>query len=215
MNLGDLRTAFKSLLSRDDCMDTLATTFLIQGLQRMQRVLRVPSMERLVVYNSDPTTATTLSQIPIPNDFIQPIDILVMNDGSMPGYDTGAMVALEKQSFRQLQSVPAGYSPKAYARYQASFYFRGTVPATMETHLYYYGEFSPLADDTSENEIMASSPDLVTYAALSLAADYFQMPQASGWEDRYQQYLLEVTAMAIDIDANGGPSAIAPAYGDY
>ena len=215
MNLGDLRTSFLGLLNRSDCTVAQANTFLGQGMQRLQREIRVPSMERLQVYNSVTATATVLTQVAIPNDFIQPIDILVMNDGSIPGYCPGDLVALDKKSFRELQQISTYCAPTAYGRYQAQFYIRGTVPATMQLHVYYYGEFSPLVDDTSENEIMASSPDLVTYSALALAGDYFEHAKVADWEARYQQYRDQVQAMSVDVDANGGSSSVAPAYGSH
>ena len=215
MNLGDLRAGLVSLINRDDMTTAQANTFIAQGMQRLQRELRIPSMERLTIWNGVGSTAAVLSSIPIPPNLIQPIDLLWRNDGSAPGYVQGDLIALDKVSFRSLQGLPASGVPRAYGRYQASFYMRGVIPATSELHLYYYGEFSSLVDDTSENEIMASAPDLVTYGALALAGDYFNHPKVNDWEARYGQYRDAVALMAVDIDANGGPMSVASSHGDY
>lgn len=215
MNLADLRTEFQSLLNRSDCSDDQANIFIGQGLQRLQRMLRLPCQERLIIWNDDPATATPLTKIQLPDDVIQPIDLLVVSDGSFAGYSMGDLVALEKVSFRQLQRLPVGGQPRAYGRYQSALHIRGTVPALSAVHFYYYGEFSPVLDDAGENEIMASSPDLCTYAALSLAGDYFSHPKMADWEQRFQAYAADVQTMATDFDANGGPSAVAPSHCEY
>lgn len=46
MNKGEIRAHFKALLNRSDITDALADTFIDQGITRIQRSLRVPSMEK-------------------------------------------------------------------------------------------------------------------------------------------------------------------------
>ena len=47
MNYGDLKTHFNDLLNRTDITSTLTTRFIDQGLARIQRQLRIPTMEKL------------------------------------------------------------------------------------------------------------------------------------------------------------------------
>ena len=73
MNKGQLRAHFIALLNRSDCSDALADTFIDQALTRIQRVLRIPSMESIKAYPI--TSGTPLTFIIIPSDLIEIIDI--------------------------------------------------------------------------------------------------------------------------------------------
>ena len=46
MNLGDLKTHLADTLNRTDMTDALKTRFIDQAIQRIQRQLRIPVMEK-------------------------------------------------------------------------------------------------------------------------------------------------------------------------
>ena len=220
MTYADMQAQFLAILNRDDCTDTLAQTFLQQAIQRIQREARLPSMERLLVI----TPTAPMSFIDIPADLIQPIDLFVQSAngsgytppwlGVTPPPGLGiTYTPLKHVTYRDLMRIPASDIPQAYARVQSQFAVRGWIPAGTETQLLYYGAFTPLASADSANELTASAPDLAIYAALSLAADYFQIEQGAQWEARYQQILSDVQGMSSDVDWSGGPMVIEPAYG--
>ena len=71
MNLGSIRTHFKALLNRSDVTDALADTFIDQGITRIQRSLRVPSMEKKHTYNF----SSEVSYVALPSDFLEAIDV--------------------------------------------------------------------------------------------------------------------------------------------
>jgi len=48
MSYLDVKNQFTALLNRRDLTSTLTTTFLNYGIQRIQRNVRVPAMERVV-----------------------------------------------------------------------------------------------------------------------------------------------------------------------
>ena len=50
MNKGAIRTHFKELLNRSDITDSLADTFIDQSIARVERTLRIPSMEKTANY---------------------------------------------------------------------------------------------------------------------------------------------------------------------
>lgn len=194
--------SFQNILNRDDCSTAQATTFLQQGISRIQRDCRLPSMERALLITPDSIPMLFFS---VPQDLIQPIDILA------PGWD-GMPKPLRKLPYRQLVGVSSLIQPEAYARYQGLFQVRGAVMPGAQLQFLYYGNFSPFASADSENELSASTPDLGVYAALSYAGDNFQHPNADRWEARYQEIKSEVTQMGIDLDAEGGPQVIQSPY---
>jgi hypothetical protein len=70
MNYGETKAQFLGLLKRRDITDSLAETFLQQAVSRIQRVLRIPPMEKSVAVVYDGTILTN-GEIPIPSDYLR------------------------------------------------------------------------------------------------------------------------------------------------
>lgn len=206
--LGDLRSTFVGLVNRRDLTTNTAlqNTFLKQGLARVQRILRVPSMERATYITAQ---ATPTASFMIPDDLLEIMDVFAQG------------FPLEHVSFRQLMSHKARSggnvvgTPKMYARVGASLFLWPILEALGEVVVTYYGEFSPLVDDTSSNEVTDAMPDLFTYAALTYAGDYFKMDQAQAWEARFEELAQETQDQAAQLNMNGGTMSIQSPHGDY
>jgi hypothetical protein len=205
MNKGDLRAQFQSLLNRDDCSDAQANIFLENAMSRIQRVIRVPFMERMFQV----TTALTdmpLTYVQIPPDYIELKDIYVT-----PPSAVDMMPLTQLPSMRKLLAISSSKEPTAYTRFGATFQIRGPVAPGSSVLVHYYGEISDWSDDTSENEVSASAPDVVLFGALSIAGEYFRHDQTPAWEGRYQAYLGELTSQGDDADGGDG-NTVALAY---
>ena len=200
MAFQDMLNAVTTILNRDDCTPAQAQVFLTQALERIQREVRLPSMERQQLI----TATATMDWFPVPSDLLQPIDILE------PGQYDLRPTPLQRLPFRRLMRMDPNGWPTAYARFQGQFWVRGQVPAGSLVQCLYYGAFTPFATAASENELSLSSPDLAVYGALSFAGDQFQHPLTPTWEGRYQQILASVTQAAEDVDGEGGPQQIEP-----
>lgn len=201
MSLASCIASFQQIFNRTDCSDAQAQTFLLQAMSRVQREVRLASMERIILT----TTTGVIQWLPVPQDLLEIIDVLV------PTF-SGAWRPLEKHSYRQLARMDALNRPHSYARLQGQIWFKGSIPAGSQVQLIYYGEFAPFADVNADNEITASAPDLIVYGGLSYAADAFEHPSAVQWEQRYQSILMDVIQMNIDLEMNGGPQEIQPLY---
>lgn len=205
MSFNTMLATMQGILNRDDCSAVLAQAFLVQGMQRIQRDCRIPSMERAMLVTP---SLVPMTQMPVPPDLLQIQDILVPRE-----FDTeGRMRTLNKLSYRRLMAMSNLDVPKAYARSQTMIYFKGSIPIGTQLQFLYYGNFSPFASPDSDNELSASTPDLAVYAGLAYAGDHFGHPQAATWEARYQAIKNEVINMALDLDNEGGPAAIEPLY---
>lgn len=210
MSYNTMKTDFLNILDRDEVQSTgpqaaMADTFLQQGISRIQRDCRLPSMERAQLITP---TSFAMTQFPVPNDLIQIIDVLVPVEGS----SVGQMRALKRVAYRQLMAYDNTDIPRVYARFQTLVYLSGAVPIGNQLQFLYYGNFSPFKTPDSDNELSASTPDLAVYAALSYAGDYFEHPLAAQWEARYQAIKTEVQAMAIDLETEGGVAVVEPIY---
>lgn len=206
MSYTAMMSDFTTILNRDDCSSAQAAVFMSQAVQRIQRDCRLPSMERQQIY----TFTGTSNNLVIPSDLIQPIDLIWSSPA--PGGRCDEPVALIKTAYRDLMRKRPLLLPKWYARIQTQFWIAGSVNAGEQIQLFYYGNFSPWASGSADNELSASTPDLAVYAALSYAGDYFACDQTTQWEARYQSIKADVIQMGIDLDAEGGPQAIEPVY---
>lgn len=210
MNLADLRTAFLTDLTREDCTEAQANDYIGRALRRIQREARLPCMESEVTFTA--TSAPILS-VSIPSNLIAPLDVLVpaLVATGEPS-SAGGEVSLRKTSFRELQRIALTDPCQAYARQGGSIYVRGRVPTGSSLRLIYYAAGPDLTSDTDETAIMAAAPELVLFAALAYAGMTFEKPQTADWEAAYQSTLAAVDMQARDLDEMGGPSVISPAY---
>lgn len=199
--------SFNVILNRDDCSAAQAAEFLSQGVARIQRDCRLPSMERQQIITVG--TAGT-NMILVPQDLVQLQDIIWT-----PGATQTTVVprALKKSSYRDLLlKQPRLVFPEFYARVQGQYWLAGRAGTGDTLQVLYYGNFSNWPSPDGENELSASTPDLGVYAALSYAGDHFECALSAQWEARYQTIKGEVIAMADSLEAEGGPQVIEPVY---
>ncbi len=198
MNYGELKTHFKDLLNRSDVTDALAATFINQGITRIQRQLRSPLSERTLEY----TITSQTPHITLPADFIELINLY---------HTTQELTRITMNRYRELSGNIYAGVPKFFAR-QGEKMFLYPQPATDKIVMYYHGEFTRMVNDTDENEIAKVAPDLVIYAALTYASDWFMDERAELFEKKFTQFILEVQEQANDQELNGSLQVINPSY---
>jgi hypothetical protein len=86
------------------------------------------------------------------------------------------------------------------------------LPAGGELIMTYFGQFTPLVNDTDENEATTAFPDLVMYAALAFAGDFFRMDSRDFWNQAYEALLQETQDQASQLDETSGSTAVQSAY---
>lgn len=196
MNKGALRVHFKDLLNRSDITDTLADTFVDQSISRIQRTLRVPSMEKQMSYTIVDKTAFLF----LPNDFLEIIDFY---------YDSTSLIRLPLRDIMQLRDGGESGTPKFFAREGGSLVIY-PYPSSGSVKLNYYGEFAEMTADTDENNLAASSSDMIIYGALSFASDYYLDERGPLFEQRFMQLLTEVQEQANDAEMSGTVQVMRP-----
>jgi len=202
MNKGQIRAHFKALLNRTDCDDALADTFIDQAITRIQRTLRVPSMEKTQNY----TITSQVTKVIVPADLIEIISIYTSEY---------TMSRVTLREMKQFQALGEAGTPKYFCR-QGEDILLYPFPANTTVSMDYYGQFDELTSDTSENSLTNIASDLVTYTALSYAADYFLDERGPLFEQRYSQCMAEVQEQANDAEMSGTVQAMRPttAYED-
>jgi len=198
MNYGDIKTHFEALLNRSDITPTLTTNFIDQGIARIQRQLRTPLNENIVTYTI--TTQTPL--VTVPNDFLEIISLY---------FGGSELNRIPVAKFRPLANNPVTGNPTVFNRQQQDLQL-WPQPTSGTLTLYYYGEFAPMVLNTDENALAAVASDLIIYAALTYAADYYLDERGQLFEDKYNQFLAELQQQGDDQELNGGTQSIQPAY---
>lgn len=198
MNKGEIRAHFKALLNRSDITDALADTFIDQGITRIQRSLRVPSMEKKHTY----TFTSSASQVNLPADFLEAIDVYFADQ------------ALSRIPMREMSALKAGNevgTPRHFAREQGVLLLY-PYPSSGSLSLNYYDSFTDMTSDSDENVLAAIAADLITYGALTYASDYYLDERAPIFAQKYQEFMTELQEQANDAETSGTLQSIRPTY---
>tara|TARA_B110000444_G_C18808718_1_gene581397 strand:- start:258 stop:869 length:612 start_codon:yes stop_codon:yes gene_type:complete len=203
MNYGDIKTHFEALLNRSDITTALTTTFVDQSIARIQRQLRTPLNESVTTYTISGQTAS----VTLPNDFLEIISVYL---GAME------LSRVPMSKFRQYAANSYAGNPVAFARQQSKLQLH-PQPSTGDLVLYYYSEFPAMTANSDENSLAAVASDLIIYGALTFASDYYLDERGTLFEEKFNQFLLEIQEQANDQELNGGVQVIQPSatYTDY
>lgn len=182
MNKSQIRSQFLALLNRNDCSNELADTFLEQSLARIQRTLRVPSMEKMATYTINDVTPETIL---LPNDFLN-MKYLYSGDTLLEYVDID----------RFLRSSANVDTPSMYTRIQGSLKLKPTPAEGTEILMVYHGEIPDLTTDTSTNFLTEIAPDLLVYGGLVFASDYFFDERKPLFEETYSRAFSEIMEQA-------------------
>jgi hypothetical protein len=187
MNKQGIRNSVKALIARNDTTDAVIDSFIDQALARIQRILRVPSMEKMMK-----TTVAAESA----DSIVLPADYLKLKHLYQP---TGPIEYVDVSTFMKTPDAP-GNTPKIYTRIQGSLMVKPTPPAGLVISMIYYGEIPDLVADTDSNFLSEIAPDLLIYTALSFAADYYIDDRKQMFEDVAQRAYGELMEQSYDID---------------
>lgn len=198
MNYGDIKSHFNNVLNRSDITAALTETFIDQGIARIQRQLRTPLNENLTTY----ALASRTTSITLPNDFLEIISLY---------YEGSELQRIPLSKYRAVAVSPIQGSPTTFIRQQQDLFLH-PEPSTGNLVLYYYAEYPPMVLATDENALATVAPDLIIYAALTYAADYYLDERAPLFEQKYGMFLSEIQEQANDQEMNGGIQSIQPTY---
>lgn len=200
MNKQGIREQVKALMNRNDFTDALANTFIDQAVARIQRTLRIPPMEKTEIYT---ITEIDPEVLVLPNDFLN-LKYL-FGDTLLELVDLG----------KYLASPNTVGLPQVYTRVQAALKVK-PIPAQGSTiTMVYYGEIPDLVSDSDENFLTAIAPDLLTYGALTFAADYFVDERKPLFEERFGAIYGELEEQSRLNEMEQSAIRVQPAYSNY
>ena len=198
----EIRSQFKALLNRNDCSDTLANTFIDQTIARIQRTLRVPSMEKSLDITF---TSETPDSFILPNDFLGVKDLYFLQTPY-----SKSLERIEHGRFLEINTL-SGTVPQVYTRVMNTIKVKPAQEG-VTVHLVYYGEIPDLVAETDTNFITQIAPDLLIYGALSFACDYFVDERKGPFEERYKNIFAEIEEQNYQLEFAGGMNMVQPLY---
>jgi hypothetical protein len=188
MAYGDVKTQFLGLLNRRDITPSVTDTILGYALQRIQRKVRVPAMERIVSVTCDGS-----SLIPVPGDYLEVISLNTNDQSSQT-----KLVKSDLQTILTKANYPG--NPTVYHRVGPNFHIGPYPPDGTLIWIHYYADAPALSADTDENWITEIAPQLLVYAGLSYACDYFLDDRKGLFEATYLQLEDELEQMGLEDD---------------
>lgn len=189
MNKGEIRAHFLALLNRTDCSNTLADTFIDQSITRIERVMRIPPMEKSVDY----TISAQTTFLTIPNDFLE---ITGLYHGSTN------LVRVSLAKFIEITQGGETGTPKYFTR-EADTLKIYPYPTTGTVTMNYYASFPEMTSDSDQNDLALIGSDLIVYGALSYAADYFLDERGQVFEGKFVTGVTEIQQQANDAETSG------------
>lgn len=200
MNYGEVKDEFSALLNRRDATTAQKDSWMRQGLERIQRELRIPAMEKIIEITVD----DDYDDFPIPNDYLGMIEMRRVSD-VYPG-------TIDRKDINVVLKERVNVSvPRIFAREGSTFLIAPYPEADTVIRLRYYADYAGLTDDEDENIITLIAPTLAIYAALAYAGENFGDKRTDRWEARYQQIKNELESQGDDDELTGGASVSAPA----
>ena len=198
MNKGEMRAHFIALLNRSDCPDALANTFIDQGMGRILRTLRIPSMEKKQSYSV--SSAGGLYSVVLPSDLIETIDIY---------HDGVGLVRLPMHEMVANQKTGTLGSPEFFTREQGTFLLY-PMPTSGTLFINYYGELPAITSDSDSNSLTILAADAIIYTALSYAADYFLDERGALFDGKSVAFVNEIQEQADTAESSGGIQVMRP-----
>lgn len=204
MNLGEVKAQFKGLLNNNvvNGNAALVSTFINQGIMRIQRELRVPFMEKQILF----TIPSDYKNLAIPDDLLELISIQVDRDND--GIQEYELQRVDMNRVAYASQYPG--KSTVFARQAGAWILGPRPPVGDKVLITYYAEFEPLTDDTTSNVLTIIGWDLIVYAALSAATAYLTDDRKAGFEQDYLRIAKSLQDQA-DADELTADAAVRPA----
>ena len=194
MNYGETKDYFSKVLNRRDITPSLTETFIQNAIQRTQRLLRLPPMEKSVIIT--PTNGA----VDVPGDLLQFLAVIV--DSKVHG----RISLSDLLTYRE-----QGSSFNGYCIQDGEVLLTPIPSGSSDVRIDYYGDFTSLVADTDSNWMTDIAPDLIVYGALSYACDYFLDNRKQLFEERFINTVAELAEQRMMDELSAG-AQIQPAY---
>lgn len=183
-NFGELKTLLLQTSVRSDITMTQLDAFIKNAIRRAQRLLKTPASE---VIGTLITTTASNGVIDIPPDLLQIVSIDV---------DGVELTRTNLTDVNKLMQI-VGSQSTHFCRDQHTLRIGPIPPVGAKIRLVYMSNFAALADDTDENWLTRTAPELIIAGAMvDLCRQFVDLQRMSLYEDLFQRTVSELNNMA-------------------
>lgn len=197
-----------------DTLDTIP--FFINAAEKtILRNLRMPAMEKMVVFNLANDGNPTEGFINLPSDYLE------MKFVWVNGADA---TTLQRVTFDQLldydnkeSAIPelvrnpnSMATPAVWAINAKRIYIRPNIP-TRDIYMTYYSDIPEISETTNDNVLLDLAPDAFAYLAVAEGFRFLMEEQkADYWETQGMKRLMQIKEQVYDAEFSGSPLVISP-----
>ena len=157
-------------------------------------------MEKQNTY--DVTSASGVATLVMPSDLLEVIELY---------YDGNSLTRIPLHEMVQYQKTGELGSPRFFCREQGNLKIH-PKPSSGNLYLNYYAEQDPLTSDSDTNMLTNIASDLLTYTALSYAADYFLDERGAIFDQKSGSFLAEIQEHANSSEQSGVNQVVRPTH---
>lgn len=189
MTFSEIKLLIRDFVNRSDLSESLLEKAVTVSLQRLQRPLRIPPMEKLA-------TASLVvgeDRVTIVGDYLE---LIMLTANGIP---------LERKSMEYLASLDstAKGTPQYFARELGQFVVYPKPDTDVSVRMTYYAEVNALVEPTDTNVFLRLSPDVILYGALAFLAEYYQDVRGDQWAAKFVQHAQELSDQAYEQEYSG------------
>lgn len=200
-------------LNRYD-QDTLETIpFFINAAEKtILRNLRMPAMEKMVVFNIAGDGELDGGYINLPSDYLE-MKFMWVNGGDA--------TTLQRVTFDQLLQYDNTHShqnlfrttettPKVWAINAKRVYIRPLI-ASRDIFMTYYADVPVVSETTNDNVLLDLAPDAFAYLAVAEGFRFLmEEAKADYWETQGMKRLMQIKQQVEEAEFSGSPLVISP-----
>jgi len=198
MNYGEVKNLFRLRLNRRDLTPTLEEAFLKTGIQRAQRLLRVPASESTAIIN---VQANDDGRVAIPGNYLKLVSVSV---------DDHELQRVSLEEVLRYRRNTLG-NPKFFARDRTELVLAPYTQGPFSVRITYHADFSNLNGDADRNWLTEIASDIIINASLHVAFTHFVDPRRAEAEEDFLKAVNDLNLQAADDELTN--AAIAPSHG--
>ena len=200
-------------LNRYD-QDTLETIpFFINAAEKtILRNLRMPAMEKMVVFNIEEDGEMNGGYVNLPADYLEMKFMWVEGKDAttLQRVTFDQLIAHDNISSHQNLFRDAQVTPRVWAINAKRAYIRPLV-ADRDIYMTYYADIPEVSETTSNNVILDLAPDAFAYLAVAEGFRFLmEESKADYWETQGMKRLMQIKQQVEEAEFSGSPLVISP-----
>lgn len=153
------------------------------------------------------TISIQTASVVVPNDMLELQDVY---------HEKTVLRRVPLEEMLQMKDIGETGTPKFFTRERSKLLLY-PEPSSGTLTVNYYASFADMSSDSDENVLAKIASDLIVYAALTYASDYYIDERAQLFAQKYTSFMGELQEQSNDAEMSGSLQVMRPSatYTDY